>query len=152
MATHSSILAWRIPQTEDPTGWRAPVRGVAESDTAEATEHSHVCASTKSQTLVQTLAHNREKQRLRSQNVFKGAGVKIDVWLAASSCLLKRSSWTVWLFHHPLLQPFVVLNLLNAIWLEYGGGSIFHIGLQKFCLHSAPGVANTMACVNLVYQ
>ena len=45
MATHSSILAWRIPQTEDPTGWRATVRGVAESDTAEVTEHSHVCAS-----------------------------------------------------------------------------------------------------------
>ena len=32
MATHSSILAWRIPQTEDPTGWRATVRGVAESE------------------------------------------------------------------------------------------------------------------------
>ena len=113
------------------------------------TEHAQ---STKSQTLVQTLAHNREKQRLRSQNVFKRVEVKINVWIAASSCLLKKSSWIVWFFHYPLLQPFIILNLLNATWVEYGGGSIFHIGLQKFCLHSAPGVSNTMACVNLVYQ
>ena len=34
MATHSSILAWRIPQTEEPGGLRG-VRGVAESDMAE---------------------------------------------------------------------------------------------------------------------
>ena len=30
MATHSSILAWRIPWTEEPTG-----HGVTESDTTE---------------------------------------------------------------------------------------------------------------------
>ena len=123
--------------------------GHKESDMTKVTEHAQ---STKSQTLVQTLAHNREKQRLRSQNVFKRVEVKINVWIAASGCLLKKSSWTVWFFHYPLLQPFIILNLLNATWGEYGGGSIFHIGLQKFCLHSAPGVANTMACVNLVYQ
>ena len=37
MATHSSILAWRIPWTEDP-GW-ATVHGVGlkESDMTEAT-------------------------------------------------------------------------------------------------------------------
>ena len=29
MATHSSILAWKIPWTEEP--WQAAVRGVAES-------------------------------------------------------------------------------------------------------------------------
>ena len=123
--------------------------GRKESDMTKVTEHAQ---STKSETLVQTLAHNREKQRLRSQNVFKRVEVKINVWIAASGCLLKKSSWTVWFFHYPLLQPFIILNLLNATWGEYGGGSIFHIGLQKFCLHSAPGVANTMACVNLVYQ
>ena len=33
MATQSSILAWRIPQTEEP-GW-LPVLGVAESDVTE---------------------------------------------------------------------------------------------------------------------
>ena len=34
MATHSSILAWRIPWTEKPGG-RATVHGVAELDTTE---------------------------------------------------------------------------------------------------------------------
>ena len=37
MATHSSILAWEIPWTEEPGGLQS--MGVAESDTAEATEH-----------------------------------------------------------------------------------------------------------------
>jgi len=32
MATHSSILAWEIPWTEEPGRW-ATVHGVAESDT-----------------------------------------------------------------------------------------------------------------------
>ena len=35
-ATHSSILAWRIPWTEEPlVPWRATVHGAAESDTTE---------------------------------------------------------------------------------------------------------------------
>ena len=33
MTTHSSILAWRIPRTEEP--WQATVHGVTESDTTE---------------------------------------------------------------------------------------------------------------------
>ena len=33
MATHPSILAWRIPWTEEPGG--LPVRGTAESDRTE---------------------------------------------------------------------------------------------------------------------
>ena len=33
MATHSSMLAWRIPWTEEPGG--PTVRGVKESDTTE---------------------------------------------------------------------------------------------------------------------
>ena len=33
MATYSSILAWRIPQTEEPR--KAPVHGIVVSDTAE---------------------------------------------------------------------------------------------------------------------
>ena len=36
MATHCSILAWRIPWTEEPCGW-ATVHGVTESDTTEVT-------------------------------------------------------------------------------------------------------------------
>ena len=34
MATHSSILAWRIPQTEEPGGLHT-VHGVTKSDTIE---------------------------------------------------------------------------------------------------------------------
>ena len=35
LAVHSSILAWRIPWTEEPAGLQ--VHGVAESDTTEVT-------------------------------------------------------------------------------------------------------------------
>ena len=35
MASHSSILAWRIPGTEEPNG--LPSMGRTESDTTEAT-------------------------------------------------------------------------------------------------------------------
>ena len=35
MATHSSVLAWRIPGTEEPSG--LPSMGRTESDTTEAT-------------------------------------------------------------------------------------------------------------------
>ena len=38
MATHSSILAWRIPWTEEPGGLQSI--GRKESDTTEVTEHS----------------------------------------------------------------------------------------------------------------
>ena len=40
VATYSSILAWRIPQTEEPDGlWF--MGWVAESDTPEVTWHTH---------------------------------------------------------------------------------------------------------------
>ena len=39
MATHSSILAWRIPRTEEPGGVQPP-GGHKESNTAERT-HTH---------------------------------------------------------------------------------------------------------------
>ena len=44
MATHSSILAWRIPWTEEPSGLQS--RGSQESDTTEhmrTTKNSFVC-------------------------------------------------------------------------------------------------------------
>ena len=37
MATHSSILAWRFPWTEEPGGLEA---GVSESDMTQHTEHT----------------------------------------------------------------------------------------------------------------
>ena len=39
MATHSSILAWRIPQTEEPGGLQSIDH--TESDTTEVTQHPH---------------------------------------------------------------------------------------------------------------
>ena len=40
MATHSSLLAWRIPWTEEPEGLQST--GHKESDTTEATYHALV--------------------------------------------------------------------------------------------------------------
>jgi len=40
MATHSSILAWRIPWTEEPGGLQSI--GSKESYTTEMTKHEHV--------------------------------------------------------------------------------------------------------------
>ena len=39
MAAHSSILAWRIPWTEEPVGYSP--WGRKASDTTEVTEHAH---------------------------------------------------------------------------------------------------------------
>ena len=41
MATHSSILAWRIPWTEEP--WWAAVRGIAQSQTRLKRLSTHTC-------------------------------------------------------------------------------------------------------------
>ena len=38
MATHSSILPWKIPWTEEPGGLQS--MGLQESDTTKATEHA----------------------------------------------------------------------------------------------------------------
>ena len=43
MATHSSILAWRIPWTEEPGGYS--LQGCEESDMTEETEHTHPSSS-----------------------------------------------------------------------------------------------------------
>ena len=42
MAAHSSILAWKIPWTEEPGG--VTVRQIAESDTAEHTAQQQRCS------------------------------------------------------------------------------------------------------------
>ena len=41
MVTHSSVLAWEIPWTEEPGGLQSV--GHKESDTTESTEHTHKC-------------------------------------------------------------------------------------------------------------
>ena len=40
MATHTSILAWKIPWTKEPGGLQS--MGYKESDMTEATEHAHM--------------------------------------------------------------------------------------------------------------
>ena len=40
MATHSSMLAWRIPWTEEPAGLQS--MGCKESDVTEATQHAYI--------------------------------------------------------------------------------------------------------------
>ena len=49
MATHSSILAWKIPWTEEPEGLQ--VHGVTKSDT---TEHAHTHTHTHAHTHTHT--------------------------------------------------------------------------------------------------
>ena len=52
MATHSSILAWRIPRTEEPA--RLQSMGSKEMDTTERLTHTHTHAITKTATQGQT--------------------------------------------------------------------------------------------------
>ena len=53
MATHSSILAWRIPWTEEP--WRATVHRVTESQLKRLSMHTHsqmdVCSQARSRSV-----------------------------------------------------------------------------------------------------
>ena len=48
IATHSSILAWRIPWTEKPGGLYSPW-GLKESDTNEVTKHAETASMTSHQ-------------------------------------------------------------------------------------------------------
>ena len=61
MATHSSILAWIIPWTEEPVGLHSPW-GCKESDITEVTEH----ASEKDN----PEQHSSRWKRLRTWNMF----------------------------------------------------------------------------------
>ena len=54
MATHSSILAWKIPRTEEPVGLRS--LGLQELDTTEHA-HEHVCVHTHACTHTHTHTH-----------------------------------------------------------------------------------------------
>ena len=60
MATHSSLLAWETPRTEEPGGLQS--MGSRESDTAEGLDHHHHqlnSADTSSQSLRQRLRQGR---------------------------------------------------------------------------------------------
>ena len=42
MVTHSSILTWRIPWTEEPGGLKSVTKSHKELDITETTEHTHI--------------------------------------------------------------------------------------------------------------
>ena len=69
MATHSSILAWRIPWTEEPSGLSP--RGCKESDRPEGTEHARM------HTWAKLSGHGREDRstHMRSSD-FQRSGKK----------------------------------------------------------------------------
>ena len=61
MVTHSSILAWRIPGTEEPGGLQST--GLQESDTAEAPEHTRSGVAQLAQLVKLTVLCLSAKQR-----------------------------------------------------------------------------------------
>ena len=66
MATHSRVLAWRIPRIEEPKG--ATIHGVAE---LSMTQHEHMPMYTHTHTQTHTeFAHNLLQRRLGSRERF----------------------------------------------------------------------------------
>ena len=55
LATHSSILAWRIPQTEEPGGLEP--MGLQESDTTERLTHIHTHTHTHTHAHIQPMSN-----------------------------------------------------------------------------------------------
>ena len=58
MATHSSILTWRVPWTEEPGGLYSP-QGHKESDMTEATEHAGIMCVRVSDNILLLLEDNQ---------------------------------------------------------------------------------------------
>ena len=87
MATHSSILAWRIPRTEEPGGY-SPWHH-RESDTTEVTEHT------------------RSKPHFILMN-----NIYICSWttLSNSACLAERFLWVLC----PAMQDAVIIKCEEA--------------------------------------
>ena len=85
MATHSSILAWKIPWTEEPAGYSP--WGHKESDTAEATLHT--CMQ------IAYLGKNRQKTG-NSRSLLNRPGTEVG-GKYAFNCILswKFKIWTM---------------------------------------------------------
>ena len=98
MATHSSILAWRIPWTEDPGGLQSI--GPKESDTTEVTQHSHARIHARTHTHTHThwlsiilyllLAHQNCKKLLLFILFILSCRVGIQILLTTESNLKKK--------------------------------------------------------------
>ena len=89
MATHSSILAWRTPQTEEPGGLQPT--GHKESDTTEATQRTCMQVPVKLQMLGKTSVSKMGKNPavtgpLFSDSTHWGQRVRNRHMLQASCC------------------------------------------------------------------
>ena len=60
MAAHSSVLAWRIPRTEEPGGYSPK-----ESDTAEVTWHTHHQLSSLNNRKICPLSSGAQKSKIK---------------------------------------------------------------------------------------
>ena len=65
MATHSSILAWRIPWTEEPGNYSP--WGCKESDTTEVTQHAHTINKQERASLAEDIQQGKNCQLLYLQ-------------------------------------------------------------------------------------
>ena len=65
MATHSSILAWRIPWTEEPGNYSP--WGCKESDTTEVTQHAHTINKQERASLAEDIQQGKNFQLLYLQ-------------------------------------------------------------------------------------
>ena len=90
MATHSSILAWRIPWTEEPGGLSP--RGCKESDRHEGTEHArmHTWAKLSDQGREDRSTHTRGAQIFRGvakskQKIMMQCGVATSQGMLAAT-------------------------------------------------------------------
>ena len=106
MATHSRILAWRIPWTEEPSGLQSI--GCKELDTTEATQHTGTINRNRSQYPFS------EQMRNSLQSPFPDSGTKLlrfKTWeLTSLSSSFKMGSW--WKFMY--IRPCVCLTIIRT--------------------------------------
>ena len=106
MATHSRILAWRIPRTEEPSGLQSI--GCKELDTTEATQHTGTINRNRSQYPFS------EQMRNSLQSPFPDSGTKLlrfKTWeLTSLSSSFKMGSW--WKFMY--IRPCVCLTIIRT--------------------------------------
>ena len=92
MATHSNILAWKIPWTEEP-GRLLPVNGVAESDTTERLHFTSLqtmmlfkCCTQYISNLENNSGHRTERGQFSFQSQRKAMLNNIKIMVKLCSC------------------------------------------------------------------
>ena len=109
MATHSSILAWRIPRTEEPGGFISP-QGCKGSDTTEKTQcvHTH------------THQHTRLRMQINSQMNRLG-GFRAQELLSPWSLSSSPSQYVDVFTNQEALKPHSIENFMEASLSRYDG-------------------------------